>query len=90
RDITEMVKDLPLPYGPNELELRPADAQGIIDFFDRLEFGDNLRERVFRTLSIEGAGVTASTSDSATKLEAVSLDDGALAAWLDNLHEPAA
>lgn len=90
RDITEMVKDLPLPYGPNELELRPAGAQGIIDFFDRLEFGDNLRERVFRTLSIEGAGVTASTSDSATKLEAVSLDDGALAAWLDNLHEPAA
>lgn len=90
RDITEMVKDLPLPYGPNELELRPADAQGIIDFFDRLEFGDNLRERVFRTLSIEGAGVTASTSDSATKLEAVSLDDGALAVWLDELHEPAA
>lgn len=90
RDITEMVKDLPLPYGPNELELRPADAQGIIDFFDRLEFGDNLRERVFRTLSIEGVGVTASTSDSATKLEAVSLDDGALAAWLDELHEPAA
>lgn len=90
RDITEMVKDLPLPYGPNELELRPADAQGIIDFFDRLEFGDNLRERVFRTLSIEGAGVTASTSDSATKLEAVSLDDGALAAWLGELHEPAA
>lgn len=90
RDITEMVKDLPLPYGPNELELRPAGAQGIIDFFDRLEFGDNLRERVFRTLSIEGAGVTASTSDSATKLEAVSLDDGALAAWLDDLHEPAA
>lgn len=90
RDITEMVKDLPLPYGPNELELRPADAQGIIDFFDRLEFGDNLRERVFRTLSIEGAGVTASTSNSATKLEAVSLDDGALAAWLGELHEPAA
>ncbi|ALA67555.1 DNA polymerase I [Corynebacterium lactis RW2-5] len=90
RDITEMVKDLPLPYGPNELELRPADAQGIIDFFDRLEFGDNLRERVFRTLSIEGAGVTAAQSDSATELEVVSLVDGSLGSWLEGLQQPAA
>ncbi|MDO5029545.1 MAG: DNA polymerase I [Corynebacterium sp.] len=90
RDITEMVKDLPLPYGPDELELRPADAQGIIDFFDRLEFGDNLRERVFRTLSIEGAGVTASQAESATELEIVSLDDGALRPWLEALQQPTA
>ncbi len=90
RDITEMVKDLPLPYGPDELELRPADAQGIMDFFDRLEFGDSLRERVFRTLSIEGAGVTASSGESATELEVVTLADGSLGSWLHKLQAPAA
>lgn len=97
RDITEMVKDLPLPYGPDELELRPANAQGIVDFFDRVEFGDNLRERVFRTLSVEGVGVQASQDVSATELEQISFESIAadsngsrLGAWLGALTEPAA
>lgn len=97
RDITEMVKDLPLPYGPDELELRPANAQGIVDFFDRLEFGDNLRERVFRTLSVEGAGVQASQDSAAVELHQVDLEslkpDGAgskLGSWLAELSGPAA
>ena len=90
RDLTEMVKDLPLPYGPGELELRPADAQGIADFFDRLEFGDSLRDRVFRTLSVEGAGVTAAEGDSGTEVVVESLDDGALAGWLAARRGPAA
>lgn len=90
RDLTEMVKDLPLPYAPQELELRPADAQGIIDFFDQLEFGDSLRERVFRTLAIDGVGVVASSDESATELTTISLSDGTLPAWLAGLTEPAA
>lgn len=47
RRLTEMVKDLDLPYQPNELEFRPADAAEIAEQFDQLQFGTNLRERVF-------------------------------------------
>ncbi|MFD5867576.1 DNA polymerase I [Corynebacterium sp. NPDC060344] len=90
RDLTEMVKDLPLPYGPGELELRPANAQGIADFFDRLEFGESLRDRVFRTLSVEGAGVTASEGDAGTEVVVEQLDDDALGAWLQSRRGPAA
>ncbi|WJZ05551.1 DNA polymerase I [Corynebacterium freneyi] len=90
RDLTEMVKDLPLPYGPEELELRPANAQGIADFFDRLEFGESLRDRVFRTLAVEGAGVTASEGDSGTQVAVVTIDDGDLGAWLRSRRGPAA
>ena len=90
RDLTEMVTDLPLPYGPTELELRPANAQGIADFFDRLEFGESLRDRVFRTLSVEGAGVTASEGDAGTEVVLESLDDASLAAWLESRRGPAA
>ena len=90
RDLTEMVKDLPLPYGPEELELRPANAKGIADFFDRLEFGESLRDRVFRTLAVEGAGVTASEGDSGTQVTVVTLDDDALGAWLRSRRGPAA
>lgn len=90
RDLTEMVKDLPLPYGPAELELRPADAQGIADFFDRLEFGDSLRDRVFRTLSVEGAGVTAAPGDDGTQAVVEELADGSLRTWLDSRNGPAA
>lgn len=90
RDLTEMVKDLPLPYGPEELELRPANAQGIADFFDRLEFGDSLRDRVFRTLSVEGPGVTAGEGESGTEVVVEKLDDGALRDWLASRRGPAA
>ncbi|MEJ6020582.1 DNA polymerase I [Corynebacterium sp. H113] len=89
RKLTEMVKDLPLPYGPDELELRPADAQGIADFFDKLEFGGSLRERVFRTLAIEGAGVKATENDG-TDVVIVEQKAGELGHWLDSLSQPVA
>ncbi|MEJ5920677.1 DNA polymerase I [Corynebacterium sp. H78] len=89
RKLTEMVKDLPLPYGPDELELRPADAQGIADFFDKLEFGGSLRERVFRTLAIEGAGVKATENDD-TDVVIVEQKAGELGHWLDSLSQPVA
>ncbi|WP_295625311.1 DNA polymerase I [uncultured Corynebacterium sp.] len=90
RDLTEMVKDLPLPYKPTELELRPANAQGIADFFDRLEFGESLRDRLFRTLSVDGVGVTASAGDAGTAATVEQLDDGALGDWLSSHRGPAA
>lgn len=89
RDLTEMVKDLPLPYKPTELERRPANAQGISDFFDRLEFGDSLRDRLFRTLAVEGAGIVAGDGE-ASEVTAVELADGELAAWLAAKQGPAA
>ena len=50
RELTEMVKDLDLPYKPEDLEFRQADIVAIADAFDSLEFGNQLRQRVLATL----------------------------------------
>ncbi|WJZ02496.1 DNA polymerase I [Corynebacterium freiburgense] len=50
RKLTEMVKDLALPYVPAELGFRSANISEIAEKFDELEFGTNLRERVLSVL----------------------------------------
>ncbi|MBV7296141.1 DNA polymerase I [Corynebacterium sp. TAE3-ERU12] len=83
RTLTEMIRDLDLPYGPGELELRPANAEGIAKFFDKVEFGSNLRDKVLRTLRAGDAGFAeAAPSDTATEVQVVQLSDGQLGAWL--------
>ncbi|MDG3012093.1 DNA polymerase I [Rhodococcus sp. D2-41] len=49
RQLTEMVKDVPLPYTPDQLELAPWDREKIHALFDELEF-KVLRDRLFATL----------------------------------------
>ncbi|MDO4609235.1 DNA polymerase I [Corynebacterium sp.] len=91
RYLTEMVKDLDLPFGPEELELRPADARAITARFDELEFGANLRDRVMRTLKADGAGLLGEdTAADAPATEHVVLDDGSLGDWLAALPAPVA
>lgn len=91
RRLTEMVKDLDLPFGPEELELRPADAQGIADFFDRLEFGSSLRDRVLATLRADAAGLAESpASAEATEFAELRPADGTLGDWLAGRAAPAA
>lgn len=50
RQLTEMVRDVPLPYTPDQLVLAPWDRDKIHMLFDDLEFRV-LRDRLFDTLS---------------------------------------
>ncbi|MBP1159089.1 DNA polymerase I [Rhodococcus sp. PvR099] len=50
RRLTEMVRDVPLPYTPDQLVLAPWDRDRIHMLFDDLEFRV-LRDRLFDTLS---------------------------------------
>jgi len=50
RQLTELVRDVPLPLGPAELRLGQWDRDEVHKLFDNLEFRV-LRERLFQTLS---------------------------------------
>ncbi|NLZ58895.1 MAG: DNA polymerase I [Corynebacterium sp.] len=54
RTLTEMIKDMELPVGPDDLEMRPASVAEVAAEFDTLEFGTNLRERVLASVKTEG------------------------------------
>lgn len=76
RTLTEMVKDLELPYSPDELGLKPAQVAGVAEKFDELEFGTNLRERVMGAV-----GADATTAITEERAE-VTVEQIALNEWL--------
>ncbi|WP_183043694.1 DNA polymerase I [Corynebacterium diphtheriae] len=78
RTLTEMVKDLELPYAPDQLERKPADASAIASKFDELEFGSNLRDRVIHAVDAQG---NVSEEPEEDKPEVV-IDHEKLASWL--------
>lgn len=78
RTLTEMVKDLELPYAPDQLERKPADASAIASKFDELEFGSNLRDRVIHAVDAQG---NVSEELEEDKPEVV-IDHEKLASWL--------
>ncbi|CAB0690488.1 DNA polymerase I [Corynebacterium diphtheriae] len=78
RTLTEMVKDLELPYAPDQLERKPADASAIASKFDELEFGSNLRDRVIHAVDAQG---NVSEESEEYKPEVV-IDHEKLASWL--------
>ncbi|MDZ5309826.1 DNA polymerase I [Corynebacterium diphtheriae] len=78
RTLTEMVKDLELPYAPDQLERKPADASAIASKFDELEFGSNLRDRVIHAVDAQG---NISEEPEEDKPEVV-IDHEKLASWL--------
>ena len=80
RELTQMVCDLELPVGPDELELKPADVNAVATAFDDLEFGVNLRERVLAAVPHDGALLDA--EDSADETLELTIDDGPLDEWL--------
>ncbi|RKW81926.1 DNA polymerase I [Corynebacterium diphtheriae] len=78
RTLTEMIKDLELPYAPDQLERKPADASAIASKFDELEFGSNLRDRVIHAVDAQG---NVSEGSEEYKPEVV-IDHEKLASWL--------
>ena len=54
RTLTEMIKDMDLPLGPMDMEMKPASVAEVAAEFDTLEFGVTLRERVLAAVKTEG------------------------------------
>ena len=46
RTLTQMITDLDLEVGPQDLAFKPVETATIAELFDELEFGVNLRDRV--------------------------------------------
>ncbi|CRK56134.1 DNA polymerase I [Alloactinosynnema sp. L-07] len=76
RQLTELVRDVPLELGPDELGVRPWDRDAVHRLFDELEFRV-LRDRLFATLSSAEP-----EADEGFEVSGGALEAGALPAWL--------
>ncbi|MBY6678247.1 DNA polymerase I [Rhodococcus sp. BP-332] len=77
RQLTEMVRDVPLPYTPDQLQLAPWDRERVHALFDDLEFRV-LRDRLFATLSS-----TEPEAEEGFEVRGRALEPGELAEWLE-------
>ena len=77
RELTELVRDVDLPSGPDDLALAGWDREQIHKLFDDLEFRV-LRDRLFSTLSSPEP-----EAESGFDLDGEVLAPGAVRAWLD-------
>ncbi|GAA0560213.1 DNA polymerase I [Saccharopolyspora erythraea NRRL 2338] len=77
RQLTELVKDVPLELAPADLAVRQWDRDAVHRLFDDLEFRV-LRERLFSTLSAAEPEV-----EEGFEVSGGVLAPGAVAAWLD-------
>src|SRR6478735_1343149 len=76
RELTELVKDVPLAQTPDTLRMQPWDRDQIHRLFDDLEFRV-LRDRLFDTLASADPEV-----DQGFDVRGGALESGELAAWL--------
>ncbi|GAB2653917.1 DNA polymerase I [Gordonia jinhuaensis] len=76
RRLTELVRDMTLPMGPDDLVLSPWDRDRIHQLFDDLEFRV-LRDRLFATLSS-----VEPEAESGFDVQGEVLAPGSVAAWL--------
>ena len=76
RQLTEMVKDVPLPYTPEQLAQQPWDRDKIHRLFDDLEFRV-LRDRLFDTLAAPEP-----EAEGGFEITGGAVASGAVAAWL--------
>ncbi|TDZ90739.1 DNA polymerase I [Mycobacteroides salmoniphilum] len=76
RELTDLVRTVPLPYVPAQLALAPWDRDQIHRLFDDLEFRV-LRDRLFETLEAVEPEV-----DEGFQLAGQALEPGAVAEWL--------
>src|SRR4029453_15696459 len=76
RELTDLVKDVPLAQTPDTLRMQPWDRDQIHRLFDDLEFRV-LRERLFETLASADPEV-----DEGFDVKGGALEAGQLAAWL--------
>lgn len=63
RQLTQMVTDMDLEVGPADLEFKGAVANEVAARFDELEFGTNLRERVFNAVPHDAAAEAAAVEE---------------------------
>ena len=77
RDLTELVKDVPLAETPDTLRMQPWDRDQIHRLFDDLEFRV-LRDRLFDTLAAVEPEV-----DEGFDVRGGALEPGTVAAWLE-------
>ncbi|WP_433598519.1 DNA polymerase I [Nocardia sp. CA-135953] len=76
RQLTEMVRDVPLPYTPDQLAQQPWDRNKIHQLFDDLEFRV-LRDRLFETLAPPEP-----EAESGFEISGGALAVGAVTGWL--------
>lgn len=76
RELTDLVKDVPLPHTPDTLRVQPWDRDQIHRLFDDLEFRV-LRDRLFETLAAVEPEV-----EHGFDVRGKALERGELAAWL--------
>ncbi|AKK10990.1 DNA polymerase I [Corynebacterium uterequi] len=79
RHLTQMITDMDLPVGPEELDFKPAHAADVAERFDALEFGANLREKVLSVIPVEGA----MADEAVVELAEIVVDEDPLDAWLE-------
>ena len=84
RRLNQLVRDVELPYQPNDLGRRPMNEQAVRDLFARLEFR-TLLERVFKLIDGDGSDSGAVTGSEIDQVHApiVSEPSGEeLSSWL--------
>ncbi|RNE48659.1 DNA polymerase I [Corynebacterium alimapuense] len=77
RELTQMLTDMELPVGPDQLQIDSVDVAAVAERFDELQFGANLRERVLAVVPTEGE-----VSEEVAELSDVVVDEESLATWL--------
>ena len=76
RRLTELVRDVPLPLSPEDLERQPFERERVHEVFDALQFRV-LRDRLFDSLGGEAASAPVAGFD----LDVVTIN-GSVASWL--------
>ncbi|MBN9097738.1 MULTISPECIES: DNA polymerase I [unclassified Pseudonocardia] len=77
RQLTELVRDVPLDAVPSQLEVRPWDRDAVHRLFDELEFRV-LRERLFATLQSAEP-----EAEGGIEVQGGALEPGSVRAWLE-------
>jgi DNA polymerase-1 len=77
RQLTELIRDVPLEARPADLELRPWDRDAVHRLFDELEFRV-LRERLFATLQSAEP-----EAEGGIEVQGGAIEPGGVRAWLD-------
>ncbi len=85
RQLTQMITDMDLEVGPDDLAFQGAEVAAVAEKFDELEFGTNLRERVLEAIPHDGGEAPQSqpqaTADT-PEIEIDTLEQTSLADWL--------
>lgn len=79
RELTDLVRNVPLAQTPDTLRLVPWDREQIHQLFDDLEFRV-LRDRLFETLSTAGGAVL--EAEEGFEVRGGALEPGTVAGWL--------